>query len=76
MNFFTINESDIPILPTRRALMVIDLQKGLVDSDGVVPTSKPRKLIQNLEALVPAFRKTGTILWYVILFLQKCAMSY
>lgn len=66
MDFFTIDGSKIPILPTRRALVVIDLQKGLLDSDGVVPTYNPRKLIQSVEALVPEFRKTGTILWCVI----------
>ena len=63
---FVINESDIPVLPQRRALMVIDLQKGLIDSDGVCPTGNPAKLIENVEALVPEFRKTGSIIWCVI----------
>lgn len=66
MMMFDINESDIPILRTRRALLVIDLQKGLIDDVGVVPTQNPLKLIQNVEALIPVFRQTGTIIWCVI----------
>lgn len=63
---FDINSVDLPILQTRRALIVIDLQKGLIDEAGLVPTHNPPKLIQSVEALIPAFRQTGTIIWCVM----------
>ena len=63
---FPINQAALPVLQTRKALIVIDLQKGLIDGAGCVPTRNPPKLVQNVEALVPVFRQTGTIIWCVM----------
>lgn len=60
---FEINEVDLPLLRTRRALLVLDLQKNLVAPGGITPVEQPPNLADDIAKLVPIFRQTGTIIW-------------
>ncbi|KFY65497.1 hypothetical protein V497_01374 [Pseudogymnoascus sp. VKM F-4516 (FW-969)] len=60
---FKINEGDLPFVRTRRALLVLDLQKNLVAPGGITPVELPPTLADHVVKLVPVFRQSGTIIW-------------
>ncbi|KFY04749.1 hypothetical protein V491_09267 [Pseudogymnoascus sp. VKM F-3775] len=60
---FKINEGDLPFVRTRRALLVLDLQKNLVAPGGITPVELPPNLDDHVAKLVPIFRQTGTVIW-------------
>ncbi|KAL5350121.1 hypothetical protein ACLOAV_005158 [Pseudogymnoascus australis] len=60
---FKINEGDLPFVRTRRALLVLDLQKNLVVPGGITPVELPPTLADNVAKLVPVFRQSGTVIW-------------
>ncbi|KFY30469.1 hypothetical protein V493_01884 [Pseudogymnoascus sp. VKM F-4281 (FW-2241)] len=60
---FKINEGDLPFVRTRRALLVLDLQKNLVAPAGLTPVELPPTLADRVAELVPIFRQSGTIIW-------------
>ncbi|OBT86086.1 hypothetical protein VE02_05710 [Pseudogymnoascus sp. 03VT05] len=60
---FKINEGDVPFVRTRRALLVLDLQKNLVAPGGITPVELPPNLADHVAKLVPVFRQSGTVIW-------------
>ncbi|ELR02846.1 hypothetical protein VC83_03076 [Pseudogymnoascus destructans] len=60
---FKINEGDVPFVRTRRALLVLDLQKNLVAPGGITPVELPPTLADHVAKLVPVFRQSGTVIW-------------
>ncbi|KFY45565.1 hypothetical protein V494_00890 [Pseudogymnoascus sp. VKM F-4513 (FW-928)] len=60
---FKINQGDLPFVRTRRALLVLDLQKNLVAPGGITPVELPPNLADQVAKLVPIFRQSGTIIW-------------
>ena len=60
---FKINEGDVPFVRTRRALLVLDLQKNLVAPGGITPVELPPTLADHVAKLVPIFRQSGTVIW-------------
>lgn len=60
---FKINEGDLPFVRTRRALLVLDLQKNLVAPGGITPVELPPTLADHVAKLVPVFRQSGTVIW-------------
>lgn len=60
---FKINEGDLPFVRTRRALLVLDLQKNLVAPGGITPVELPPTLADDVAKLVPVFRQSGTVIW-------------
>jgi nicotinamidase-related amidase/alkylated DNA repair dioxygenase AlkB/glutathione S-transferase len=55
--------SNIPKLPTRQALLVLDLQNDFLSADGKLPVLYPPEYVARIKALVPAFRKAGDVIW-------------
>ncbi|KAI9849842.1 MAG: hypothetical protein M1837_000056 [Sclerophora amabilis] len=53
----------LPQFETRQALIVLDLQNDFVSPQSQLPVSCPPDFLDNIKALVPAFRGTGDILW-------------
>jgi nicotinamidase-related amidase len=47
------------------ALLVIDVQVGLVDSDGVQPAHKGEQMLEKINRLLVAARATGTPVIYI-----------
>lgn len=60
---FEISEGDIPIVQTRKALLILDLQNDFVASGCVLPVDKPADYIENIFNLVPTYRSSGCVIW-------------
>jgi len=60
---FEISEGDLPIVQTRKALLILDLQNDFVASGGVLPVDKPADYIEKISNLVPTYRSSGCVIW-------------
>lgn len=60
---FTINQSDMPVLPHRHALLVLDLQNDLVSPGCLLPVERPEDLVGNIMNLASEFRDNGKVVW-------------
>ncbi|KAI9758950.1 MAG: hypothetical protein M4579_002690 [Chaenotheca gracillima] len=53
----------LPLLETRQALIVLDLQNDFLSPKSRLPVTKPEGFLSTLKKLVPAFRQKGDIIW-------------
>ncbi len=60
---FEISEGDLPIVRTRKALLILDLQNDFVASGGVLPVDKPADYVDKIFNLVPSYRDSGCVIW-------------
>jgi nicotinamidase-related amidase/alkylated DNA repair dioxygenase AlkB len=60
---FEISEGDLPIVQTRKALLILDLQNEFVASGGVLPVDMPADYIEKIFNLVPTYRSSGCVIW-------------
>ncbi|KAK4142692.1 uncharacterized protein C8A04DRAFT_13025 [Dichotomopilus funicola] len=62
---FSINPSAIPMVRTRKALMILDLQNDLVSPDGLLHVNEPEGYVNRIADLAKAFRDSGAgdVIW-------------
>jgi nicotinamidase-related amidase len=60
---FEISEGDLPIVRTRKALLILDLQNDFVADECVLHVDKPADYIEKIFNLVPAYRTSGCVIW-------------
>lgn len=65
MSLLPINPEDFPDVPTRKALIAIDLQNDFLSEDGALPVTQPDGMIDRILRLAEAFRDSGygEIVW-------------
>ncbi|KAK1754038.1 alpha-ketoglutarate-dependent dioxygenase alkB 2 [Echria macrotheca] len=64
-SMFPINPAALPTIPTRKALLIIDLQNDFVSPDGALPTSAPEGFVSRTLEVAKAFRDSnaGDVIW-------------
>lgn len=62
---FPISAAVLPSIPTRKALVVLDLQRDFVCADGALPVTEPEGFVSRTLELVKAFRSSnaGDVIW-------------
>lgn len=60
---FEISEGDLPIVQTRKALLILDLQNDLASADGILPVDKPADYIDKISRLSSIYRNFGSVIW-------------
>lgn len=65
MSLLPINPADFPDVPTRKALIAIDLQNDFLADDGALPVKQPDGMVDRILQLADAVRATGygEIIW-------------
>ncbi|KUI72685.1 hypothetical protein VM1G_08224 [Cytospora mali] len=58
-NLLPINPADFPDVPTKKALIAIDLQNDFLAEDGALPVSQPDGMVDNIVKLAAAVRNSG-----------------
>ena len=64
-SLFPINPAALPLVSTRKALLIVDLQNDFVSEDGALPTVEPEGFVGRTLELVKAFRASGAgdVVW-------------
>ena len=62
---FSISPSVLPAIPTRKALIILDLQNDFVSSQGALAITEPEGLVPRTLELAKAFRASGAgdVVW-------------
>ncbi|KAM7187022.1 alpha-ketoglutarate-dependent dioxygenase alkB 2, partial [Rhypophila sp. PSN 637] len=62
---FNINLAAIPSIPTRKALIIIDLQNDFISPDAVLPVVEPEGFVSRTLDLARSFRSSGAgdVIW-------------
>jgi nicotinamidase-related amidase len=61
---FRIDKSDLPVVLTRKALLVLDLQNDVVSSGGIISVENPPGFVENAINLAVHFRNSGNdVIW-------------
>jgi nicotinamidase-related amidase len=62
---FTINPSMIPIVQTRKALLILDMQNDFLSADGVLQIDEPEGFLDRTLDLARGFRDSGAgdVIW-------------
>lgn len=65
MSLFAFNPEDFPDVPTRKALIAIDLQNDFLAEDGALPVKQPDGMVDRITKLADAVRNSGygEIIW-------------
>lgn len=65
MSLLAINPEDFPDVPTRKALIAIDLQNDFLAPDGALPITQPDGMVDRIVRLAKAVRDSGygEIIW-------------
>ncbi|KAK4098394.1 hypothetical protein N658DRAFT_488457 [Parathielavia hyrcaniae] len=73
---FPINTVAIPLVPTRKALLILDLQNEFVSPDGALYTQEPEGYIGRILELARVFRDTGAgdVVWVRSEFERHCSL--
>lgn len=69
------DEKDIPIISTRRALLILDVQNDFLADDSVLPVRSPSGFVDRLKELVPSFRPNGYVFWIQTLFQESRSIN-
>ncbi|KAK3348430.1 hypothetical protein B0H65DRAFT_175517 [Neurospora tetraspora] len=74
---FPISAAAMPAVPTRKALIVVDLQNDFVSSDGALPVTEPDGFVHRILELVKVFRDSGAgdVVWVRSEFEQHRALA-
>lgn len=65
---FEIDENNLPIVRTRRALVAIDLQNDLVSAGGLLHVNNPPHFVKNIVDVASKFREHGNVIWVKTVF--------
>lgn len=60
---FEIDAQNLPVVRTRQALLVLDLQNDFVSPGAILAVDNPPDFVEKILKLVPEFRKSGRIIW-------------
>ncbi|KAK3682909.1 hypothetical protein B0T22DRAFT_387213 [Podospora appendiculata] len=62
---FPISAAALPAIPTRQALIIIDLQNDFISPDGALPVTEPKGYADRAIELAKAFRNSGAghVIW-------------
>jgi nicotinamidase-related amidase/alkylated DNA repair dioxygenase AlkB len=61
---FEINEDALPIVRTRQALLLLDLQNDFLTTGGLLAVEEPANFLDNILNLLPHFRQSGNnVIW-------------
>ncbi|KAK3400661.1 hypothetical protein B0T20DRAFT_150862 [Sordaria brevicollis] len=74
---FPISAAAMPAVPTRKALIVVDLQNDFVSPDGALPVTEPEGFLDRTLELVKVFRDSGAgdVVWVRSEFEQHRALA-
>lgn len=74
---FPISAAAMPAVPTRKALILVDLQNDFVSPDGALPVTKPEGFLDRTLELVKVFRDSGAgdVVWVRSEFEQHRALA-
>ncbi|KAK3305169.1 uncharacterized protein B0T15DRAFT_502318 [Chaetomium strumarium] len=73
---FPFNPSMIPTVPTRKALLILDLQNDFVSPDGPLYATEPEDFVNRTLDLAKAFRDSGAgdVIWVRSEFESHCSL--
>ncbi|SPQ26413.1 8240921c-da3c-4cf2-95aa-03c0e53b5322 [Thermothielavioides terrestris] len=73
---FPINPSLLPTVPTRKALLILDLQNDFLSSDGALHVGEPEDFVDRILDLAKAFRDAaaGDVIWVRSEFEHHCSL--
>ncbi|KAG7286815.1 hypothetical protein NEMBOFW57_009132 [Staphylotrichum longicolle] len=73
---FDINPSVIPMVQTRKALLILDLQNDFVSADGALRTAEPEGYVERILDVAKAFRDSGAgdVIWVRSEFERHCSL--
>ncbi|KAK4120085.1 hypothetical protein N657DRAFT_649425 [Parathielavia appendiculata] len=73
---FPINPAAIPLVQTRKALLILDLQNDFVSPDGALYTEEPEGYVDRILDLARVFRDTGAgdVVWIRSEFERHCSL--
>ncbi|KAI9167302.1 DNA oxidative demethylase ALKBH2 [Paramyrothecium foliicola] len=60
---FAFDQSTLPQLTTRKALIIVDFQKDFLDTDGALPVLEPEGFVSRTLELASVFRASGDVVW-------------
>ncbi|KAM0333995.1 hypothetical protein ACHAQA_001015 [Verticillium albo-atrum] len=60
---FPFDQSALPSLPKRKALLVIDFQSDFLDPQGPLRVVEPKGFVDNTVQFADAFRSLGDVIW-------------
>lgn len=65
MSLLPIDPADFPDVPTRKALIAIDLQNDFLSEDGALPVEQPDGMVDRIVRLAEAVRNSGygEVIW-------------
>ncbi|KAJ4396341.1 hypothetical protein N0V93_000560 [Gnomoniopsis smithogilvyi] len=65
MSLLPIDPADFPDVPTRKALIALDLQNDFLAADGAMPVTQPEGMIDRIVKLAEAVRTSGygEVIW-------------
>lgn len=65
MSLLPINPADFPDVPTRKALIALDLQNDFLAADGALPVTQPDGMVSRIVKLAEAVRASGygEVIW-------------
>ena len=75
-NIFDINPSAIPLVRTRQALLILDLQNAFVSPDGALFAEEPEGYVERILELAKALRNSGAgdVIWVRSEFESHCSL--
>jgi nicotinamidase-related amidase len=65
---FEIDESSLPFVRTRHALLALDLQSDFISPDATIPVTNPPNFVDNIVNLASKFRSFGSVIWIRTVF--------
>lgn len=65
---FEIDESSLPFVRTRHALLALDLQNDFVSPGAPIPVETPPDLVDKILNLASQFRSSGNVIWIRTVF--------
>lgn len=61
---FEFNQQSLPVLRTRKALLLLDLQNDFISTGGLLEVDEPPHLVEKILELLPYFRAQGNdVIW-------------
>ncbi|CRK48146.1 hypothetical protein BN1723_001403 [Verticillium longisporum] len=61
---FPFDQSALPSLPKRKALLVIDFQSDFLDAEAPLRVTRPHGFVEKTVQFADAFRKLGDVVWH------------
>jgi len=72
---FEIDENNLPIVRTRQAILILDLQNDFISTSSPLQVEEPSDLVGNVVNLVSHFRSSGKVIWVRSVFERSRAVN-